>query len=258
MAEVVHIADIKQRVVATKAKLNAASQDGLQINARLMDLLEAVEKTLLHNQTQIRRQRRIGKTLALIALVGWLATAAFVAERFYGGLIHETFVGAGPGGQSGTAPANTQIADPDPGDQATSLAISGSLAGTEPTDTSTERTAQSAEQPGNSGSASAAPNTLVQDVDDLVLQPDAYQGRDVVVTGSVVRLFERYRLRSEGGLETILVDVDELQQADRAKLEAAVANAGRLGEVRARIEGRIERQDPATFKLRASELVVIE
>ena len=60
MAEIVRIADIKQRVIATRARLSAASEDGPKLSTRVLDLLESVEKTLLHNQAQIRRLRRTG------------------------------------------------------------------------------------------------------------------------------------------------------------------------------------------------------
>ena len=94
MAEVDHIADIKQRVAATKAQLGAAaSREGWGDNARLLDVLEAVEKTLVQNQQQIRRLRRIGKALAVFALMSWIVIAALIADRAYSDTMNDAFDG---------------------------------------------------------------------------------------------------------------------------------------------------------------------
>jgi predicted nuclease with TOPRIM domain len=53
MAKVIDIADMKQRVATTEAKLSAAAQEGRKRNERLLDLLDAVEKNLAHKQRQI-------------------------------------------------------------------------------------------------------------------------------------------------------------------------------------------------------------
>jgi uncharacterized membrane protein YgcG len=106
--------------------------------------------------------------------------------------------------------------------------------------------------------AFAVQKNLIEDTDDLVSNPHNYQGRQLVVIGSVVQLFWEYRLKSETGQNKIVVDVDGLNQAGRAKLDAAINRAGFFGRVRARIHGRIERQTSATFELAATELVLIE
>jgi hypothetical protein len=98
----------------------------------------------------------------------------------------------------------------------------------------------------------------VEDIDDLVFKPHNYRGRQVVVIGSVNRFFWRYRLRAETGQNSIVLDVDGLRQADRSALESAIETTGFLGQVRARIKGRIERQSVATFRLVASELVLVD
>ncbi len=105
-------------------------------------------------------------------------------------------------------------------------------------------------------SASATPNDLVQDTDDLIFKPYDYLGRQVVVAGSVVHLLGLYRLKSKTGQNSIVIDVDGLSQADRAKLDAAVEKAGFLGQVHARIKGTIERQKLVTFQLAATELTL--
>ena len=228
MAEIVRIADIKQRVVATKAKLSAASPEGPHVGTRLLDLLEAVEKTLLHNQAQIRRLRRTGKALAFLALLGWLAAAALVADRFYGN-------------------STTGAAD---------LAVSEPTAEPQQPDRATRHPAE-IPKPGEIA-GTAGPEGSRQTVDDLVLEPHAYQGRQVTVTGSVIQLFSRYRLRSETAPNTIVLDVDGLPPADRTELEAAFEESGPLGGVRARIMGRVERGDAASFHLAASALELPE
>jgi TPR repeat protein len=106
--------------------------------------------------------------------------------------------------------------------------------------------------------ASTTLQDLVQDADDLVFEPHNYQDRQVVVTGSVVHLLWDYRLKAETGQNSIVIDIDGLSQADRAKLDAAIEKVGFLGQVRARIRGRIERQTLATFKLTATELALNE
>jgi PPE-repeat protein len=106
--------------------------------------------------------------------------------------------------------------------------------------------------------ALAVQKNLIEDTDDLVSKPHNYQGRQLVVIGSVVRFFWEYRLKSETRQNKIVIDVDGLNQADRAELDAAIKRAGFFGRVRARIHGRIERQTSATFELAATELVLIE
>ena len=210
MAEIVRIADIKQRVVATKAKLSAASDEGPKLNTRLFDLLEAVEKTLLHNQAQIRRLRRTGAALAVVALLGWLTAGLLVADRFT------------RDGADGAA----ELAGPRPEQAA--------------------------------GTAATAPEGSADGVDGLVLEPQAFEGQDVTVTGSVIELLSRYRLRSATGANTIVVDVDALPSTDRDELAAALAEAGPLRGLRARITGRVERGEGAAFHLAASELVLLD
>ena len=106
--------------------------------------------------------------------------------------------------------------------------------------------------------AFATQKNLVEDTDDLVSRPDKYQGRPLVVAGSVVQFLWEYRLKSETGQKIIVIDVDGLNPSDRAKLDAAIDRAGFFGRVRARIHGRIERQTSTTFELAATQLVMID
>ena len=105
--------------------------------------------------------------------------------------------------------------------------------------------------------ASVSPNSLVRDVDDLIFRPDNYQGRQVVVTGSVIHLLWDYRLKAETGQNSIVIDVDGLSPGNRAMLDAAIEGVGLLGQIRARVKGRVKRQTPATFELVVSELTLI-
>ncbi len=106
--------------------------------------------------------------------------------------------------------------------------------------------------------AFAGQKNLIEDTDDLVSRPYNYLGRQLVVAGSVVRFFWEFRLKSNSGQKTIVIDVDGLNQSDRAKLDAAIDRAGFFGRVRARIHGRIARQTSAALELVATELVLIE
>ncbi len=64
MAAVFDIAEMKQRVAATGSKLSAAAQGERERSSELLQHLEAVEKTLVQNQQQIRRlEERQGRTL---------------------------------------------------------------------------------------------------------------------------------------------------------------------------------------------------
>jgi len=93
----------------------------------------------------------------------------------------------------------------------------------------------------------------IGDSDDLIFRPQAYEGRELVVTGTVARVFGRYLLTSENGQNSLVIDVDGLDPAARAELRDAADRAGFLGQVEARITGRIVRQTPVTFALAARE-----
>ena len=104
--------------------------------------------------------------------------------------------------------------------------------------------------------ASATPEDLIENVNDLVFKPYDYQGRQLAVAGPVVHVLWDYRLKAETGQNSIVIDVDGLNKADRAGLDAAIEKAGFLGQVHARIKGRIERQGLASFELAATELAL--
>ena len=53
MTKVINFADMKQRVAETEAKLSTSAQEGRKRNVQLLGLLDAVEKTVAHNQRQI-------------------------------------------------------------------------------------------------------------------------------------------------------------------------------------------------------------
>ncbi len=104
--------------------------------------------------------------------------------------------------------------------------------------------------------ANAAAESIV--VDRLFANPSRYDGHQVVVTGSLLRLLERYRLQSQSGWKTLVVDVTEIHRAQHDKLKEAIAKAGPIGLVRARINGKVERGSAETFRLVASEVTLIE
>ena len=71
MAAVFDIAEMKQRVAATGSKLSAAAQGERERSSELLQHLEAVEKTLVQNQQQIRRlEERQGRALGIDELAG--------------------------------------------------------------------------------------------------------------------------------------------------------------------------------------------
>ncbi len=94
--------------------------------------------------------------------------------------------------------------------------------------------------------------------EDLLLEPGSHVGREVVVTGSVVWHLWRYRLQSDTGPRSLVIDIKGLRPDDRTELRRAVNEAGLLGDVRIRIRGTVERQGAASYRLAASGLAVIE
>ncbi len=95
-------------------------------------------------------------------------------------------------------------------------------------------------------------------LDDLLFEPVNHLGREVVVTGSVVWLLWRYRLQSESGPDSMVIDVEGLRTADQKELQEAIDRGGILGQVHARIRGTIERRGTQHYRLTASELVLVE
>ncbi|MDX1421936.1 MAG: hypothetical protein R3322_02285 [Kiloniellales bacterium] len=281
--------------MATRAKLSAASPDEREIGARLLNLLASVEKTLLYNQKQIRRLQRLCKALVVVGLLGWVAAGAVLVAWWSGeplsvprvalfsmkesaGLAGESAESAatdrnrrddaaapapaGPASIAEAPPGETLAGDAPPGEAPPGEARQGETQAGEG-----ERAAPDRGEPAEvvpvvpvAPVAPVVPGTSVAaaEVDDLVLKPELYLGRDVVVTGSVVRLFNRYRLRSEDGLSTIVIDVGALPAHERAALDGAFERASLLDHVRARIEGRVEREAAATFQLAARGLALLE
>jgi len=96
------------------------------------------------------------------------------------------------------------------------------------------------------------------DVDSLVIDPGRYEARQIVVTGSLLRLLEHYRLQSKSGLKTLVVDVAGIDRAQFDDLQDAIAGAGLIGSVRARITGTVERRSAKAFGLVAVNLTLAE
>ena len=93
---------------------------------------------------------------------------------------------------------------------------------------------------------------------DLLLEPERHLDQEVVVTGSVVWLLWRYRLQSDSGSDSMVIDVEGLRSANQEALEEAIDRVGVLGQVHARIRGTILRQGEESYRLAASELVLVE
>lgn len=254
MAEVVRFADIKQRVLETRAELSVASAEARAVNARLLSLLESVERTLLHNQAKIQRMRRFGWTVVVFAVMGWLTAGALVVEREYGRQVAALLDGVALAGRDGTAaadPASRDLAALGPGAERASSesdAGSGQTAGV----------AAGSVPPAEGTARSGARATEPPDVDALLAAPETYRGRAIVVTGALVRLFNRYRLKSEAGANTIVIDINGLRPAERTKLDAAIEAASLLVPVRAQIRGTVEGQSATGYRLVASDMKLLE
>ena len=74
----------------------------------------------------------------------------------------------------------------------------------------------------------------------------------------VVWLLWRYRLQSDSGPGSLVIDVDGLQSTDQTVLKKAMDEVGLLGQVRARIKGIIQRRGDTSYHLAASEVVLVE
>jgi hypothetical protein len=105
--------------------------------------------------------------------------------------------------------------------------------------------------------AASSSSDVLDDADDLVYEPHKYEGFQVAVTGPIVRFFWRYRLISQSGQNNLVIDVEDLAETVRAKLDAAFEEAGAFGQLRARVEGTIERQGFATYHLAAREVALL-
>jgi hypothetical protein len=96
------------------------------------------------------------------------------------------------------------------------------------------------------------------DVDSLIANPNRYDTHQVVVTGSLLRLLQHYRLQSNSGARTLIVDVAGIQRTQYEVLRDAIAGAGLIGSVRAQISGEVVRGSTKKFHLVASDLVLVE
>lgn len=259
MTDMVHIADMKRRVLAAKARLSAdVSQEEPQGNDRIVVLLESVEKTLLRNQDQVRRLKQTSKALVIFCVSSWLFTAALFADRLYSDFGNDSLSHADSDDSFQAVPSRLRFQGFGENETSTGIDDTQSVGGPPSRDQSALREASWSETRETVDLAPIRAQGGVQDVDNLLVRPHAYHGLPVEVIGSVVRLFQRYRLRSETSQKTIMIDVEGLPQPERAKLGDAIERAELLGKVRVRIFGRIERGENATFHLAAYELVVLD
>jgi len=96
------------------------------------------------------------------------------------------------------------------------------------------------------------------DADSLIANPNHYDTHRVVVTGSLLRLLQHYRLQSNSGARTLIVDVAGIHRTQYEVLRDAIASAGLIGSVRAQISGEVVRGSAKKFHLVASDLVLVE
>jgi hypothetical protein len=125
LAQAVGIADMEPRVAAAEAKIRAAAQEGEKRKSRLLDRLDTVQKALAHKQRRIhrleeeqgrsldevkhlktllgdslgetakaRKKKRLGKLVAYLGLMSWLATAAVFADKVHRDTMNDALKGA--------------------------------------------------------------------------------------------------------------------------------------------------------------------
>ena len=94
------------------------------------------------------------------------------------------------------------------------------------------------------------------DVNDLILRPSRYRGREIVVTGLLTHFLGLYRLRLEKEQNSLIVNVDRIPQADQIRLEKATRAVGILGSVRVRIKGTVAQANFLTYRFVTSDLVL--
>ena len=94
-------------------------------------------------------------------------------------------------------------------------------------------------------------------VDELVQRPGRFNGQEVVVTGTVIRMLGAYRLQSGSEQKTIVLDVGQARRADQIALEQGLAKAGFGNSVRVQARGEVE-QSLTTSRLLAADLIVLE
>ncbi len=124
----------------------------------------------------------------------------------------------------------------------------------------TNVTTPSRDAEGRSAATRPEPNATAEfiDVDSLVTNPDRYATRQVVVTGPLLHLLQKYRLQSKSSQRTMIVDVAGIDRAQHYMLQEAIAGAGLIGSVRAQISGEVVRGSAKKFHLVASDLILVE
>jgi predicted nucleic acid-binding Zn-ribbon protein len=249
------LASARQQIVDLGRDRSAASADASGLQASLERAQE---------QTEALREELALKVTASSAQLATLRKDLRSAELRIAELSEE--LAAGRQAESATGSPSTKPVEAEtsaPSEEAAERAAVPEIAASSSAETnSSDPASGSFEQV-----AALAPNqaALLTDAiadtvspDDLLLAPGRHLGQEVVVTGSVVWLLWRYRLQSNNGSDSMVVDVDGLQPATQQELEKAIDRVGILGEVQARIRGTVVRKDEESYRLAASELVLAE
>ena len=249
------LASARQQIVDLGRDRSAASADASGLQASLERAQE---------QTEALREELALKVTASSAQLATLRKDLRSAELRIAELSEE--LAAGRQAESATGSPSTEPVEAEtsaPSEEAADRAAAPEIAASSSAGTNSSDPANgSFEQV-----AALAPNqaALLTDAiadtvspDDLLLAPGRHLGQEVVVTGSVVWLLWRYRLQSNNGSDSMVVDVDGLQPATQQELEKAIDRVGILGEVQARIRGTVVRKDEESYRLAASELVLAE
>jgi len=92
--------------------------------------------------------------------------------------------------------------------------------------------------------------------EELVVTPSKYRDQEVVVDGTMVRIFGKYLLQSDKGQNTMAVDIKKIRRADQIALEQALDNAGFTGSVKVQIQG-IVKLSTVTYYLDARNVILL-
>lgn len=219
----VEVEAAERRIAVLEGELNATQSEAAELGQELEEALQALEAVLQASAAEAEAQRQ--ELVAAQGRIAALEVEVHTAEQriaFLEGELKAT--------QSEAAEMARELAE--------------------------ARLAQEAVSTGQKSDPIQSQDTV--DVDSLITNPAAYQGRDVVVTGSILHLLERYRLQSHSGTKSLVVEVVGVPRSDLLTFERAIDVAGLLGEVRVRIRGRVDGDSQTTFHLVATDLMLAE
>ena len=91
---------------------------------------------------------------------------------------------------------------------------------------------------------------------DLVSRPDRQSGKDLVVTGKLVRLLGTYHLQATDPQNSIVVDLSAIRRADQIAVDKGLKKAGLTGSLKVQIQGRVEK-GTITHYVKAKDVLIL-